>query len=392
MNTAQRQILSLLTRRDGATIPQVAEALDMSVGTATKYVMALLDEGFLEDCGKTESASGRRPHLYRLRADAGWFLGIDANDRYLNVGLMDFRGEMHQTYLTEDFALDEEGAFEQLCDYVRQAVNQAKGAGGEVRNICIALPGRVDDRTGDSHTFFYQPGQALAARLQELAGLPMCLYNDARAMTYGELLKGAGAGAKNMLMINVSWGLGMGIVIDSAIYRGKSGYSGELGHMYGFDNQIICRCGKRGCNETEISGQALQRHLTERILRGETSILSERVKSSDKPLLLAEIKDAVAREDVLCIEALQHIGLRLGEKTAGLINVFNPDRVVLGGELAAAAGDFILDPMRMAVNKHAVHLVSKETEIVRGTLGIDAGAIGACLIARSRYIGERFEI
>lgn len=392
MNTAQRQILSLLTRRDGATIPQVAEALDMSVGTATKYVMALLDEGFLEDCGKTESASGRRPHLYRLRADAGWFLGIDANDRYLNVGLMDFRGEMHQTYLTEDFALDEEGAFEQLCDYVRQAVNQAKGAGGEVRNICIALPGRVDDRTGDSHTFFYQPGQALAARLQELAGLPMCLYNDARAMTYGELLKGAGAGAKNMLMINVSWGLGMGIVIDSAIYRGKSGYSGELGHMYGFDNQIICRCGKRGCNETEISGQALQRHLTERILRGETSILSERVKSSDKPLLLAEIKDAVAREDVLCIEALQHIGLRLGEKTAGLINVFNPDRVVLGGELAAAAGDFILDPMRMAVNKHAVHLVSQETEIVRGTLGIDAGAIGACLIARSRYIGERFEI
>ena len=392
MNTAQRQILSLLTRRDGATIPQVAEALDMSVGTATKYVMALLDEGFLEDCGKTESASGRRPHLYRLRADAGWFLGIDANDRYLNVGLMDFRGEMHQTYLTEDFALDEEGAFEQLCDYVRQAVGQAKAAGGEVRNICIALPGRVDDRTGDSHTFFYQPGQALAARLQELAGLPMCLYHDARAMTYGELLKGAGVGAKNMLMINVSWGLGMGIVIDSAIYRGKSGYSGELGHMYGFDNQIICRCGKRGCNETEISGQALQRQLTERILAGETSILSERVKSSDKPLLLAEIKDAVAREDVLCIEALQQIGLRLGEKTAGLINLFNPDRVVLGGELAAAAGDFILDPMRMAVNKHAVHLVSQETEIVRGALGIDAGAVGACLIARSRYIGERFEI
>ena len=392
MNIAQRQILSLFTRRDGATIPQVAEAQDMSVGTATKYVMTLLDEGFLEDCGKTESVSGRRPHLYRLRADAGWFLGMDVNDRYLNIGLMDFRGEMHRTCLTEDFALDGEGAFEQVCDYVRQAVGQAKEAGGEVLNICIALPGRVDDRTGDSHTFFYKPGQALAARLQELAGLPMCLSNDTRAMTYGELLKGAGAGTRNMLMINVSWGLGMGIVIDSAIYRGKSGYSGELGHMYGFDNQIICRCGKRGCNETEISGQALQRQLTERILAGETSILSERVKSSDKPLLLAEIKDAVAREDVLCIEALQQIGLRLGEKTAGLINLFNPERVVLGGELAAAAGDFILDPMRMAVNKHAVLLVSQETEIVRGTLGIDAGAVGACLIARSRYIGERFEI
>lgn len=391
MNTAQRQILSLLTRRDGATIPQVAEILDISVGTATKYVDSLLDEGYLEDCGKTESASGRRPHLYRLRTDAGWFLGIDVNDRDLDIALMDFRGNVQETSLTEDFALDEKGAFDRLCDIVKKAVDKAQNSGYAIKNICIVLPGRVDDRTGDSYTFFYKPGQALATRLQELVGLPMCLYNDARAMTYGELLKGAGVGAKNMLMINVSWGLGMGIVIDSAIYRGKSGYSGELGHMYGFDNQIICRCGKRGCNETEISGQALQRHLTERIRAGETSILSERVLSSDKPLLLSEIKDAVAREDVLCIEALQQIGLRLGEKTAGLINVFNPELVVLGGELAAAAGDYILDPMRMAVNKHAVHLVSQETEIRRGALGIDAGAVGACLIARSRYIGENFE-
>ena len=391
MNTAQRQILSLLTRQDGASIPQVAEALDISVGTATKYVASLLDEGYLEDSGKVESASGRRPHLYRLRAEAGWFLGIDANDRYLNVGLMDFRGQMHHTHLSEDFALDEKGAFDRLCDCVRKAVDMAKGSGYAIKTFCIVLPGRVDDRTGDSYTFFYKPGQALATRLQELAGLPMCLYNDARAMTYGELLKGAGVGAKNMLMINVSWGLGMGIVIDSAIYRGKSGYSGELGHMYGFDNQILCRCGKRGCNETEISGQALQRHLTERIRAGETSILSKRVLSSDKPLLMSEIKDAVAREDVLCIEALQQIGLRLGEKTAGLINVFNPELVVLGGELAAAAGEFILDPMRMAVNKHAVQLVSRETEIRRGALGIDAGVVGACLIARSRFIGEKFE-
>jgi predicted NBD/HSP70 family sugar kinase len=257
--------------------------------------------------------------------------------------------------------------------------------------VCIALPGRIDGKSGNSYTYFYTPGQALAARLHEQVGVPMCLYNDTRAMTYGEFLKGAGVGSRNMLMINVNWGLGMGIVIDSKLFGGKSGYAGEFGHVYGFDNQIICRCGKRGCNETEISGQALQRHLTERIRAGETSILSERVLSSDKPLLLSEIKDAVAREDVLCIEALQQIGLRLGEKTAGLINVFNPELVVLGGELAAAAGDYILDPMRMAVNKHAVHLVSQETEIRRGVLGIDAGAVGACLIARSRYIGETFE-
>ena len=100
--------------------------------------------------------------------------------------------------------------------------------------------------------------------------------------------------------------------------------------------------------------------------------------------------DAIRREDVLCIEAVEQIGLHLGEKTAGLINLFNPELVVVGGELAMT-GDYLLGPMRMAVNRHAIHLVSQDTRIVRSALGMDAGMTGACLIARSRYIGERFE-
>jgi predicted NBD/HSP70 family sugar kinase len=204
-------------------------------------------------------------------------------------------------------------------------------------------------------------------------------------MTVGEYIKGAGAGTQNMLMINVNWGLGMGIVMDGKVYSGKSGYAGELGHVYGFDNQIICRCGKRGCNETEISGQALQRNLVERIRAGESSILSQHVLESDKPLMLSEIMDAVAREDVLCIDVIEKIGTLLGEKTSGLINLFNPELVVVGGELAMT-GDYLLDPMRMAVNKHAIHLVSRDTRICRSTLGMDAGIVGACLVARRHFI------
>ena len=221
--------------------------------------------------------------------------------------------------------------------------------------------------------------------LQEQLGVPFSLFNDTRAMTVGEYTKGAGAGTQNMLMINVNWGLGMGIVMDGQVYSGKSGYAGELGHVYGFDNQIICRCGKRGCNETEISGQALQRNLVERIRAGESSILSQRVLESDKPLMLSEIRDAVAREDVLCIDVIEKIGILLGEKTSGLINLFNPELVVVGGELAMT-GDYLLDPMRMAVNKHAIHLVSRDTRICRSTLGMDAGIVGACLVARRHFI------
>ncbi|MBO5581668.1 MAG: ROK family transcriptional regulator [Bacteroidales bacterium] len=385
MNTPESQILTLLSRRDGATIPQIADALGISIGTATKYVGLLLEENALEDCGKTESVTGRRPHRYSLRANTGWFLGLEVNDRYVNVGLMDFQGNLREKRIVEGFSLESKGAFGRLCNILQRAIAVAQESGYPIMGVCLAIPGRIDERTGESHTYFYEPGKALALRLQEQLKLPISLFNDTRAMTVGEYIKGAGAGTQNMLMINVNWGLGMGIVMDGQVYSGKSGYAGEFGHVYGFDNQIICRCGKRGCNETEISGQALQRNLVERIRAGESSILSQRVLESEKPLMLSEIMDAVAREDVLCIDVIEKIGILLGEKTSGLINLFNPELVVVGGELAMT-GDYLLDPMRMAVNKHAIHLVSKDTRICRSALGMDAGIVGACLVARNHYI------
>ncbi len=390
MNSIRSQILSLLAHQESCTIPQAAKQLGLSVGTVTKYIGALVEEGTMQDNGATESASGRKPHLFSLKADARLFLGVDVSDRYIHVGAMDFRGEMNPVQFKEEYDLDGKGAFGRLCDILRKSVEQAEAAGLRPAGICVALPGRIDSVTGESFSNFYIPGRPLVARLQQVVGIPVSIYNDTRAMTYGEFLKGAGVGTRNMLMINVNWGLGMGIVIDGRVYSGKSGYAGEFGHVYGFDNQVICRCGKRGCNETEISGQALQRHLVERIRSGYSSILSPRVLSSDKPLSLDEIMDAVAREDVLCIEVIEQIGTHLGRKTAGLINVFNPEIIVVGGELAMT-GDYLLDPMRMAVNKHAIHLVSQDTRICRGALGMDAGIVGACLVARSRYIGEQFE-
>ncbi|MBQ3440432.1 MAG: ROK family transcriptional regulator [Bacteroidales bacterium] len=385
MNTPESQILTLLSRRDGATIPQIADALGISIGTATKYVGLLLEENALEDCGKTESVTGRRPHRYSLRANTGWFLGLEVNDRYVNVGLMDFQGNLREKRIVEGFSLESKGAFGRLCNILQRAIAVAQESGYPIMGVCLAIPGRIDERTGESYTYFYEPGKALALRLQEQLKLPISLLNDTRAMTCGEYIKGAGVGTQDMLLINVNWGLGMGIVMEGKLYSGKSGYAGELGHVYGFDNQIICRCGKRGCNETEISGQALQRNLVERIRAGESSILSQRVLESDKPLMLSEIMDAVAREDVLCIDVIEKIGILLGEKTSGLINLFNPELVVVGGELAMT-GDYLLDPMRMAVNKHAIHLVSKDTRICRSALGMDAGIVGACLVARNHYI------
>ena len=390
MEMFNNPVLTLLTRKGTCTIPQAAEWLDLSIGTVTKHIGSLIDEGYVEDLGAAESASGRKPHLYGLRKEAGYFLGLDVNDRFVNVGLINFRGGMQRTRMLDDYDLYAPDAYERLVRILKISLQDCYSFGRDVKGVCVSLPGRVNTKTGESHSVFVQADHTLSELLQAEAELPLCLCNDTRAMTYGELLQGAGVGCRDMLFLNVNWGLGLGIVENGHLYGGKSGYAGEFGHMYGFDNQIICRCGKRGCNETEISGQALQRNLVERIRNGESSILSERVLSSDKPLLLREIMDAVAKEDVLCIDAIEQIGIKLGEKTSGLINLFNPELVVVGGELAMT-GDYLLNPMRMAVNKHAIQLVSQDTRICRSALGMDAGLIGTCLIARSRYIGEPFE-
>ena len=221
----------------------------------------------------------------------------------------------------------------------------------------------------------------MAEILTEQIGHQVCIDNDTRAMTYGEYMQGCVNGEKNIIFVNISWGLGIGIIIDGKVYSGKSGFSGEFGHISAFDNEILCHCGKKGCLETEASGIALHRILMERIENGETSILSKQNKSGT--FTLDEIIDAVNKEDPLCIEIIEEIGLKLGRQIAGLINIFNPDLVIIGGTLATT-GDYIIQPIKTAIRKYSLNLVNKDSAIKSSKLKEKAGVVGACMLARSR--------
>jgi Transcriptional regulator/sugar kinase len=177
-------------------------------------------------------------------------------------------------------------------------------------------------------------------------------------------------------------GLGVGIIIDGKIYKGKSGFSGEFGHISTFDNEILCHCGKKGCLETEASGTALRRILLERIAGGESSILSASV-ADKKVISLNDILAAVYKEDMLCIEIVDEIGQKLGKQIAGLINLFNPEMVIVGGALSLT-GDYLLQPLKTAIRKYSLNLVNKDSIIVTSKLKAKAGVVGACMLARSK--------
>lgn len=202
-------------------------------------------------------------------------------------------------------------------------------------------------------------------------------------MTYGEYMQGCVKGEKDIIFVNVSWGVGIGIIIDGKVYTGKSGFSGEFGHVNAYDNEIICHCGKKGCLETEASGSALHRILLERIKSGESSILSTRISGEEDPITLDEIITAVNKEDLLCIEIVEEIGQKLGKQIAGLINIFNPELVIIGGTLSLT-GDYITQPIKTAVRKYSLNLVNKDSAIITSKLKDKAGIVGACMLARSR--------
>ena len=177
----------------------------------------------------------------------------------------------------------------------------------------------------------------------------------------------------------------MGMILDGRLYYGTSGYSGEFGHFPLLDNDQICRCGKIGCLETGASGSAIVRMVTDQLRAGRASSLAAIFKEQGKVTLNDVIK-AIREEDILTIETIEKVGSNLGRGLAGLINVFNPQLVVIGGKMSLA-GDYLLLPVRSAVKRHAQTIANQDTTIRFTKLRNEAAPIGDCMLSRSHLLG-----
>lgn len=380
----KKRIITYYIYNGCATITDLSKKLDLSVPTITKFINEMCEDGYINDYGKLETSGGRHPSLYGLNPESGYFIGVDVKKFSINIGLINFKGDMVEQKNNIPYKFENTpDALEELCKTIRDFIKKSTIDTKKILNININISGRVNPESGYSFSIFNFSERPLAEVLTEKIGYSVCLDNDTRAMTYGEYMKGCVNGEKNILFVNISWGLGIGIIIDGKIYTGKSGFSGEFGHINAFENEIICHCGKKGCLETETSGSALHRILLQRIHEGESSILSKRVDTKNNPLTLDEIITAVNKEDLLCIEIVEEIGQKLGKQIAGLINIFNPELVIIGGTLSLT-GDYITQPIKTAVRKYSLNLVNKDSVILTSKLKDRAGLIGACMLARSR--------
>ena len=383
----KKTVLALCSSHESYSITDLARELGTSIPKITRIVTEMIQEGFLVETGKMESATGRRPSLYGLNPNAGSFVGIDVNRDSLMVAVTNFSGRV--TRMLEDipFVLrNTEDSVADFCRCVQEKLSEAGVDKSLIRGYGVNLTGRVNHRTGYSYSYFMGEEKPISLLLERGFGHAVVVENDSRAMAYGEYMSSFPGTEGNILFLNVGWGLGMGMVMDGKLYYGKSGFSGEVGHFPLLDNNCVCQCGKVGCLETGASGSALHRLVMERLKEGRSSLLSPVFKEG-KDISLESILDAVEREDVLCIECVEQIGATLGRAVAGLINIFNPDMVVVGGRLSTTER-YLMPPLRGAVNRLSLNLVNSDTVIKVSRLGKSAGAIGASLLSKNLLLNE----
>lgn len=387
-SSVQGRILEQFVSQGTFTIPEMSKAVGVSLPTATSAINELIKAGLVREVGKKDISSGRIPMAYDLVPNAGYFVGVNPEMDCLALAASDFCGNLITEKIRVPYTYENTPEnLEQMAKIINDFIATLPYAKEEILQICVNIAERVNPFEGNAYNMFTFLEESLTSKLTKLIQIPVCIENDTRSMTFAEFIKGRSKGLKNVIFANVCWGLAIGIIIDGKLYYGKSGYSGEFGHMTAYNNNIICHCGKIGCIETEVSGRALKRKLTEKILNGKTSILSDKVLNKKEELTLKDLLEAIDKEDVLSLATLQNIADELGKQLAGVINIFNPEMLVIGGEMSAT-GDYLTLPARMGIKKFSLNIVNEDSQIVTSSLKGLAGITGACLMARHRLLND----
>lgn len=385
----KKEIFKYVMANGEFTIPAIAEKTGYSTTTIAQYTSRMKEEGIIDEIDlEKRSRRGRRAVIFSIRSDKFFFIGVDIKPFELTIGLADFKGKpVNISHITNFTYENSHENMDEICRQVDDFIDKSGIDRQRITAISFNIGGRVNSAEGTSasvYNFEETQSTPLAQLFSERLGTEVYIENDTKAMAYGDYQVCGKPEWKNVLYVNAGWGLGLGIIIGGEIYYGSHGFSGEIGHIPVYDNKILCHCGKKGCMETEISGAAIVRKLTERIKSGESSCLSGKIRRGER-VITDDIIEAIRKEDPLCIELVAWTGRELGRQLAGLINIFNPDCIMIGGKLSSVAPYYFLQHASLAIRQYSLNLISRGVAVETSKLGEDAGIFGACILARNKY-------
>lgn len=383
----KRNIIAYMAVNGECTLSELTKELHISVPTITKLVQELVEESIVTDLGKVETLGGRRPNIFGLANSAIYFAGVNVSRDSITLLITDLQNNIIKEESFPDFELlDRPQCMERICSVIENFINTCGIDRGKILGVGVCMPGRVNPETGRSYKYFTLNEESLRDTIEHRIGLRVLLENDTRARCYAEYTCGKSKDESNVIYLHLGRGVAIGIVVDGKLYYGKSGFAGEFGHIPFFNNELICSCGKKGCLETEVSGMALEEKMSRLIESGVNTILREQY-DREKSIHIDDIIAAARNDDNLSIELIEEAGEKTGKAVAFLINIFNPETVIVGGNLAAA-GDYIMLPLKSATNKYSLNLVYKDTKFRISKMSENVNASwGVAMLIRNKIIG-----
>lgn len=385
-HSRRKRIIERLSGLEEITINEISESLNISVPKATELLAELHREGFVEERGKRSEGPGRKATFYGLASDSCYFLGLEIKKYKINIGLMGFNKTLVKA--SYDFPFFLEDANESLAEIVKQIKKFIAESGipsEKIVGMGVSISGRINVKTGEILTIYHFSDAPVKKVLEEAFDMPVFLDNDSRAMAYGEFHFGKLKDEKEVLVLNLDYGLALGIFVNGKPVFGASGYAGELGHIPLFENEKICFCGKKGCMETEASGRALIDWILQEMKEGSNSKLADILRTKGI-IELEDVVEAAVKGDNLALEGISAIAGKIGRGLAVTINLFNPQLIVISGALSKV-GDSLLLPVKTSLIQNSLTLVNSDTRVVLSELNDKAGLAGTCLLVRDKIVG-----
>jgi predicted NBD/HSP70 family sugar kinase len=366
------RVIGALREHGMVSRAEIARRTGLSRSTVSSLVSELQADGLVverEEPGAAHGEQGGRPPiLLAFDVSAGAALGIDFGHSHVRVAVSDLSSNI----LAERAApMDIDHASHEGLDVALELIDEALAEAGVERSRVIGaglgLPGPVDQADGVIGSSAILPGWVGVAAGEEMRrrlDVPVSVDNDANLGALAELTHGAGRGVRDLVYLKVSSGIGAGLILNGRLYRGAGGMAGELGHMLVEPEGAVCRCGNRGCLETAAS----------------TGALLELLRRSHGVLTVAEMLRLAHAGDLGCRRVIADAGRVVGSAAAFVFNLLNPQRLVVGGDLAEA-GDLLLDGVRSSLRLAALPAAAERAAVVPGVLGERAQVLGALALA-----------
>ncbi|WP_276480180.1 ROK family protein [Paraflavitalea pollutisoli] len=382
--TNRKRLIKHLYFEGSLSCADLSLLLKRSIPMTSRMLNELIGEGSVVETGLATSTGGRRPQMYSLRGDLLYVVSVAMDQLVTRIAMMD----MHNHYAFGPIEVplklsNNPRGLEELQLAIEHFIQGSGIVREKIAGIGIGMPGFVDVRKGINHSFLAAREGNIVGFLEAGLGIPVMIDNDSSLIALAEQRLGVARRHQNAMVINISWGIGLGLVLKGELFRGNNGFAGEFSHIPVFTNNKMCSCGKSGCLETEASLLTLTEKAAKGLQQGKISMLQQVTLEEQGPAVQAII-DAAIRGDKFAVGLFAEAGYNIGRGIAILIHLLNPELVVLSGR-GAAAGKVWLPPIQQAINEHCIPKIAENTEVVLSSLCLEAGLTGAAALVMEHY-------